>query len=379
MKIENCKLKIQPKVVVAMSGGVDSSVVAAILKSRGYDVSGVFMKFWTPRLAPLTRGKPLFENKCCSLEAKLDAKRVAVKLGIPLYIIDAQKEFKKKVVDYFIQGYKNGITPNPCVECNRWIKFKFLLEKMIELKADYIATGHYAKIKFVNSKPIRYSLMASKDKQKDQSYFLWQLSQKQLSKILFPIGNYTKTEVRKIAKKFKLSVFNKKDSQEICFVSGADIRGFLESRIHAERGPIITTDGKKIGEHKGLQFYTIGQRKGIEIGGIGPFYVISKDFKSNALIVGQTEHAPELFKKEMTVKNINWLNKPKRFPFKCKVKIRYGHKAMPAIVSRINANKGTNKYEYIVKFRAPQRAVTPGQSAVFYLKNEVLGGGVIEG
>jgi tRNA-specific 2-thiouridylase len=350
------------KVIVAMSGGVDSSLAAALLKNRGYDVSGVFMRM---------------HNKSNPKDAKIIAK----KLGIRFKILNVQKEFKKKVVDYFISEYKKGRTPNPCVMCNKYIKFKFLIDKMLELKADFVATGHYARIR--NSK-----LLVACDKTKDQSYFLWQLTQKQLAKIIFPIGDYTKIQVREMAKRFKLPVYNKKDSQEICFVN--DLGNFLKKYIKVKPGPIITTDGKKVGEHDGLAFYTIGQRKGIEIGlprlaeasrreagGIGPFYVVEKDFKKNALIVAQGDFDKALFKKEMVVKNVNWINKPnlpagrQEFPFRCKVKIRYGHKAVSAKISKLQTTK------YKVLFNAPQRAITPGQSAVFYKGNELFGGGII--
>ena len=333
-----------------MSGGVDSSVTAALLKSRGYDVSGVFMKFWSPK------SNDDRENKCCSLDAKLDAKRVAMRLGIPFYVIDAQKEFKKKVVDYFINEYKKGNTPNPCVECNKHIKFKILLNKAMELGADYIATGHYVKIK-------SGKLMIAKDKQKDQSYFLWQLNQKQLSRVLFPLGDYTKDQVRTMAKKFKLPVYKKPDSQEICFIN-TKIQDFLKRYIKSKPGSIITIDGKKVGEHKGLIFYTIGQRKGIEIGGIGPFYVVKKDFKKNTLIVSKNER--DLLQKKLIIKNVNWISS-KLYSGECKVKIRSTAKMVDAT---IRGNK--------IVFAQPQRAITSGQSAVFYKNNAVLGGGVIE-
>jgi len=319
------------KVICAMSGGVDSSVAAALLKKQEHDVVGVFM---------------LMHKNSNSRDAKF----VTKKLKIPFKILDVRKEFKKWVIDYFIQEYKKGNTPNPCVECNKWIKFRFLLEKMLEMKADFIATGHYARVK--NRK-----LLIAKDIKKDQSYFLWTLKKEQLSKILFPIGDYTKEQVRGLAKKLGLPVFNKKDSQEVCFAVSR--RSFK-----AKAGDIITADGKKVGEHKGLVFYTIGQRKGIEIGGIGPFYVVKKDLKNNALIVSKSEK--DLLKKEMVVKNMNWISR-KPYNGLCKVKIR---SMTPMVLARIKKNK--------VIFNKPQRAITHGQSAVFYKNREVLGGGVID-
>ena len=353
-----------------MSGGVDSSVAAAVLKNQGYDVVGVFMKFWTP---PQERGKQL-ENKCCSAEAQADARKVAAKLNIPLYTLNFEKEFKKRVVDYFVEEHKRGRTPNPCVECNRWIKFKFLMEKALQLKANYVSTGHY-----VRTKDGR--LFVARDKQKDQSYFLWTLTQKQLKKILFPIGDYTKKEVKKMAKKWDLPVFEKRESQEICFIA-TTVEKFLKRALPAEAptdvgaGPIITTKGGKVGEHEGLAFYTIGQRKGIRIGGIGPFYVVDKDFKNNALIVAKSEHALELYKKETMVKKVSWTSglpagKEPKLPLRCKVKIRYLHPAASATIYQLPNTR------YKIQFTKPQRAITPGQSAVFYKRNEVLGGGII--
>ncbi len=323
-----------------MSGGVDSAVTTQLLKNRGYNVIGVFMRM----------------HKNSNPD---DAKIVAKKLKIPFKIIDVQKEFQKKVIDYFVNEYKKGNTPNPCVVCNKYIKFKFLIDKAIEIGADYVATGHYAKIKFVNSKPICYSLMTAKDKQKDQSYFLWILKQKQLSKILFPLGDYTKEQIRGLAKKFKLPVFNKPESQDVCFTMPCR----SPDEIGTKAGNIITTDGKIVGEHKELMFYTIGQRKGIEIGGIGPFYVVKKDFKKNTLIVSKNKK--DLTRKQMFVKNINWTS-GKSYSGKCQVKIRSTAKMAEGIIKR-------NK----VIFDKPQRAITPGQSAVFYKGNELIGGGII--
>jgi len=344
------------KVIVAMSGGVDSSVIAAILQKNGYDVVGVFMRMHE-------KSNPG------------DARTVAQKLKIPFMVLDVRKEFKKRVIDYFIKEYKRGNTPNPCVECNPQIKFKFLVDLATKMKADYVATGHYAKVK--NGK-----LFIAKDIKKDQTYFLWQLNQKQLSKIIFPLGDYIKEEVRGLAKKWKLPVAEKKDSQEICFID-TNINEFLRKRIKTNKGPIITKDGKKIGEHKGLIFYTIGQRKGIEIGGTGPYYVIKKDFNKNTLIVSNSQK--DLLQKEMMVKNLNWLS-GKSFNGKCKVKIRSMAAMVPAkIMKHVTRNMKQKNYRII--FDKPQRAITPGQSAVFYLPavasakegkgNELLGGGVI--
>jgi len=337
------------RVIAAMSGGVDSSVVAAILKNRGYNVVGVFINM----------GKH---------SNSIDARKVAKILNIPFYILNVQNEFKKRVVDYFIKENKKGNTPNPCVECNRYIKFKFLMEKALQLKADYVATGHYARIK--KGLPVgrqeNYKLLTAKDTKKDQSYFLWTLKQNQLKKILFPIGNYTKEEVRRLAKKIKLPVAEKRGSQDVCFT-------VPRQSFQAKAGPIITTEGEKKGKHKGLAFYTIGQRKGIEVEGVGPFYVVNKDFKKNALIVGQSDFNEALFKKEMIVKNVNWLG-GKPFSGKCKVKIRSMAKPVPA---RVMNYESRIKNCVKIIFNENQRAITSGQSAVFYSKDEVLGGGVI--
>lgn len=374
-------MKRKPKVIAAMSGGVDSSVAAAILKKNGYDVVGVFMKFWSQS------GK-IRENLCCSAEAKADAQKIAAKLEIPFYVLDVRKEFKEKVVDYLIDEYKNGRTPNPCVECNRHIKFGFLIKKMMELKADYIATGHYARISGKLQAPrnksqtnpkyqiSNYKLLVAKDKIKDQSYFLWTLTQDQLKRTLFPVGDYTKKEIREMAKKWNLPVYKKKESQEICFIPDSDINKFLKKRIGIKKGLIITVDSKKVGEHEGLAYYTIGQRKGIKIGGIGPFYVVDKDFKKNVLIVAQGDFDDALFKKEMMVKGVNWINKVK-LPLRCKVKIRYLTPAVSCTVFKIQSSKLNQNSKFKIRFAKPQRAITPGQSAVFYKGNEVLGGGII--
>lgn len=362
------------KIIVAMSGGVDSSVAAALLKEAGFDVVGIFMKFWKD-------GKS-GQNRCCSIESEKLARMVAKKIGIPFYVLNAEKEFKKKIVDYFLKEYKNGLTPNPCVLCNKEIKFGYLIEKALSLGADYIATGHYVKTtlvdKFFLRLPLSYGapsprknlsaraihLFESDDKEKDQSYFLCQLNQKQIKRILFPVGGYKKPEVRKLAKRFDLPVAETPESQEVCFIENTT-EEFLKKYLKTKSGKIITAEGKTIGQHNGLWFYTIGQRRGIGLSG-GPFYVVKKDLKKNLLIVSKNQK--DLLSKEMIVKNINWISGKKPvFPVKVKVKVRYRTKAAEALVHE----KGR------VVFAKPQRAVTAGQAAVFYKGNELLGGGTI--
>ncbi len=348
--------KTNKKVIIAMSGGIDSSVAAALLKKTGFDVIGVFMKFWAEKDKD---GLVYVQNRCCTPESEKRARAVADKLDIPFYVFNFEKEFKKKVVDYFLKNYKLRLTPNPCVVCNKEIKFKLLWKKVMALEADYIATGHYARKK-------DKKLLKGIDKEKDQSYFLWQLDQRILKKILFPVGDYTKTEVRKLAKRFKLPVLNIPESQEICFIQ-TTINDFLKKHLKAKPGRIINDKGKIIGKHSGLHFYTIGQRKGIKLPE-GPFYVLDKDIKRNLLIV--TKNEKDLYKKELFVKNINWISDV-RFPLRVMVKIRYRHKPALAIISRQKNNSVK------VVFSKPQRAITPGQSVVFYKGQEVLGGGII--
>jgi len=354
--------KLKNKIIVAMSGGVDSSVAAALLEKAGYDVIGVFIKFWFSDKEN--------ENKCCSSESEKRARKVAKILNIPFYVFNFKKEFKRRIVDKFLKGYKKGITPNPCVVCNKEIKFGLLLEKTLALGVDYVATGHYAKIKkrFVNLQQIRNSLISAKDKNKDQSYFLWKLGQSQLKHILFPVGNYTRTEVEKMAKKFKLPFSNVQKSMEICFVQ-TTINDFLKKYLKPRPGKIIDTAGKTIGQHQGSHFYTIGQRKGIGLAG-GPYYVLGKNLKKNLLIITKNER--DLLKRELICKNVNWISgKVPKLPQKVKVKIRYRHEPAEAIIRKLQATS------YKLQFKTPQRAITPGQSAVFYRGEELLGGGII--
>jgi tRNA-uridine 2-sulfurtransferase len=352
------------RVIVGMSAGVDSSVAAAVLKEQGYDVIGVFLHFWKEPGQDALR-----ENKCCSLESQEDARKVAQILDIPLYTVNAAKEFKKEVVDYFLQETKAGRTPNPCVVCNERIKFNFLFRKMLEMDGDFVATGHYAEIRNKNGK---YHLYTSTDEEKDQTYFLYSLTQKQLSRILFPVGGYKKPKIREKAQKLKLPVFDKEDSQGLCFTPEKTPTEFIKRNLTLSSGDIVTTEGKKIGTHEGLEMYTIGQRKGINIGGNGPYFVVDRDFKNNKLIVTNDEKNDRIYKKTMLVEIKNWIAEEPIFPMEANIKIRYRHQLVRGII------KSTKGQSVEVEFFQPQKAVTPGQSAVFYADdNEVLGGGII--
>lgn len=355
--------KAKAKVLVAMSGGVDSSVAAQLLKNQGYDVAGVFLHFWKDESAGEKH-----ENRCCSLESLLDAKAVAGKIGIPLYTFNFSEPFKKAVVDNFLSEYEAGRTPNPCVVCNRKIKIGLLLKHARALGYDYVATGHYLSIKKVGHD---YKLFKAKDKNKDQTYFLYTFGPEELKHLLFPLGGYIKPQVRKLAAKYKLAVAGKAESQDICFLSG-DHNNFLKKYLELKPGDIkILETGEKIGEHLGLPLYTIGQRRGL-VGGTGPYYVAKFDYKKNILYVVKNWNEAILYQPGLIAKNVNWLNgRPPKRALKCEAVIRYGHKAVKCTVFP------KNKLDYRVEFKEPQRAVTPGQSVVFYNKKQVLGGGII--
>jgi len=349
------------KVFVAMSGGVDSSVTAALLHEQGYEVIGAHIKMWSDPSIP-----------CNFKEDRHDALRVAEKIGIPFQTWDFTEEYRTAVVEYLIAEYAAGRTPNPDVMCNRHVKFGAFLRRALALGADYIATGHYARA--VSKRP-RVKLLQAKDLNKDQSYFLWTLTQEQLRHCLFPIGGFTKPEVRQMARRFALPTAEKKDSQGICFIGEIDLNAFLKKYIPVRPGRVLTSSGKEVGAHEGLSFYTMGQREGLGTGGGGiPYYVAGKDFVTNTLVVAESPYDEKLFSSEITVSDISWIfGSPPRLPLQCEARIRYRQPLQSCRVVRVTIS---NRLSVI--FDEPQRAATPGQSVVFYQGDEMLGGGIID-
>jgi tRNA-specific 2-thiouridylase len=350
------------KIIVGMSGGVDSSVSALLLKQQGYEVEGLFMKNWEEEDN---------ENKCSADQDLLDAQAVCLKLGIRFHTINFATEYWDRVFTYFLQEYKAGRTPNPDIMCNKEIKFNAFLNYAFELGADYIATGHYARHLITDDQSF---LLKGLDPNKDQSYFLHALNQRQLKNVLFPVGELPKTEVRKIAEQHGLRNYAKKDSTGICFIGERKFKNFLQQYLPAQPGNIETPEKKVLGQHQGLMFHTIGQRQGLGIGGIkdsaeSAWYVLEKDLKRNVLIVGQGNNHPLLFKSSLMVEQLTWISDhPPILPLHCRAKIRYRQEDQ-ACVLRENGE---------VNFEFPQRAVTPGQSIVFYEGDICLGGGIIQ-
>jgi tRNA-specific 2-thiouridylase len=351
------------KVVVAMSGGVDSSVAAALLKEQGYEVIGMMMRLWSEP------GKEE-SNRCCTPDSMAQARRVAAKLDIPFYVVDAKDVFRETVVEYFLEGYARGETPNPCLICNRKIRWTFLLDHALALGAECMATGHYVRIQ--KAEDGRMNLLRAVDKSKDQSYVLHVLTQERLEHALFPVGDYPKPEIRQIAEKYGLPTATRKDSQDLCFLAGEDYRNFLQRNAAQmlQPGEIITRDGRVIGEHNGLPNYTIGQRKGLGIASPVPLYVLGKDAATNQVIVGTQE---ELGSSELTARDVNWVSgEVPAESFRAEVKIRYTAKEASAWVTPLN-----NGDQAQVRFDAPQRDITAGQAAVFYQGDLLIGGGII--
>ncbi|HKM22917.1 MAG TPA: tRNA 2-thiouridine(34) synthase MnmA [Lachnospiraceae bacterium] len=354
------------KVVVGMSGGVDSSVAAYLLKEQGYEVIGVTMQIWQEE------AKEVMEDNggCCGLSAVDDARRVAEMLDIPYYVMNFKNEFQKNVVDYFVEEYLQGRTPNPCIACNRYVKWESLLKRSMDIGADMIATGHYARIKQLNNG--RYVLQTSATKAKDQTYALYNLNQAQLKRTLMPVGEYTKEEVRRIATKIGLQVADKADSQEICFIPDHDYGKFIEEaagdRVPGE-GNFVLTDGTVIGKHKGIIHYTIGQRKGLDLAMGRPVFVKEIRPQTNEVVIGEGE---DVFAKQLLCKNINMMAE-EHLPVekRLRAKIRYSHHGEGCIVRQMDRDT------LFVEFDEPVRAITPGQAVVLYEGDYVYGGGTI--
>lgn len=353
------------KIVVAMSGGVDSSVAAAMLKQQGHEVIGISLQLWNYSWDTDHRF-----GTCCSLDDLADARRVASRIGIPFYILNMEEQFKEKVVDYFVGEYLEGRTPIPCTACNKKLKFDELMHRAEEYGYDYIATGHYASI--VQDASGRYTVKRGEDRNKDQSYFLFDLSQEQLARILFPLGEIDKAEVRRLAGELELNVAGKAESHEICFIPDNNYAGFIEGYVEEtvfQQGDIVTREGEVLGTHRGYPGYTIGQRKGLNLGGLPePYYVTAIDPSQNRVVVGPKS---DLFRDEFTVGDVTW-SLDFCEPFEAEVQIRYRHQAVPGWVTPMPGGRASVALEY------PQPAITPGQAAVFYRDDCIAGGGWIE-
>ena len=354
------------KVVVGMSGGVDSSVAACLLKEQGYDVIGVTMQIWQEE-----EPEQVEENGgCCGLSAVDDARRVAWSLDIPYYVMNFRKEFKACVMDYFVDEYLHGHTPNPCIACNRYVKWEALLNRSMEIGADYIATGHYARVMQLPNG--RYTIQNSVTAAKDQTYALYNLTQEQLSRTLMPVGAYTKDEIRQIAEDHGLEVAKKKDSMEICFIPDNDYAGFIERNVENVPGPgnFVDMDGNVIGRHKGITHYTVGQRKGLNLAMGRPVFVTEIRPETNEVVIGDND---DVFSDHLVCGNVNWMAVDGLHGEEKTVmaKIRYSHKGAPCVIRELEDGRVECRFE------TPQRAITPGQAVVFYENDYVFGGGTI--
>lgn len=353
------------KVVVGMSGGVDSSVAAYLLKQQGYDVIGVTMQIWQDE----DTYKQEESGGCCGLSAVDDARRVANALEIPYYVMNFKNEFKKAVIDYFAEEYLKGHTPNPCIACNRYVKWESLLKRSLDIGADYIATGHYARV--IQLENGRYTLQKSATAAKDQTYALYNLTQYQLAHTLMPVGEYTKDEIREIAKGINLRVANKPDSQEICFIPDKDYAKFITEYTgeNPSEGNFVTPDGKVIGKHKGIIHYTVGQRKGLNLAMGHPVFVLAIRPETNEVVIGNSD---EVYSDRLIANNLNFMSiEDLEGEMVVDAKIRYSHKGSKCTIKKVD----NDTVECV--FEEPQRAITPGQAVVFYQRDIVVGGGTI--
>ena len=366
MMVIEMKDNSNTRVVVGMSGGVDSSVTALLLKEQGYDVIGIFMKNWDDTDA---------NGVCTATEDYKDVAKVAAQIGIPYYSVNFEKEYWDRVFEYFLAEYRAGRTPNPDVMCNKEIKFKAFLDYALDLGADYVATGHYAQV--VRDEAGVTHMLRGVDNNKDQTYFLSQLSQEQLAKTMFPLGGMEKSEVRAIAEKAHLATAKKKDSTGVCFIGEKNFKQFLSHYLPARKGEMVTLEGEAKGQHDGLMYYTIGQRQGLGIGGGGktqePWFVVGKDLATNTLYVGQGFHHPALYADHLDASDIHFTTTQEQPDvFHCTAKFRYRQQDVPVTVHRLPDNRAE------VFFDEPVRAITPGQAVVFYDGMECLGGGLID-
>ena len=353
------------RVVVGMSGGVDSSVAACLLQESGYEVIGVTMQIWQDEMED-AQG----DGGCCGLTAVEDARRVAQTLGIPHYVMNFRREFKERVIDYFVKEYVNGRTPNPCIACNRYVKWESLLRRSLKLGADYIATGHYARVRLLDNG--RYTLQSSVTAEKDQTYALYSLTQHQLAHTLMPVGDYTKEDIRRMAKEANLPVAHKPDSQEICFVPDGDYAGFIDSMLPSPvpPGDFVDVRGEKIGIHKGVTHYTIGQRKRLGLAMGHPVFVAAIRPQSNEVVIGESE---DIFSPSLRCSHLNYMScEDFEDGMSVMAKIRYNHRGAVCRLYKASPD------EALCRFEEPQRAITPGQAVVFYQGDMVMGGGTIE-